>query len=159
MKHILSVLAIVIVSVLTVGAQIKPVSVYVFAKPSPFMDEESKGRADALADVVKSLSKKKALKVVTSPEAAQIQIEILGRAYEATGETGTSTYRRPQIAGGGVSSTTTQEKKNTVHAVLTVGEYQIPIMGRTGTVLWREAANNAADKIDKWVKDNRSTLD
>ena len=48
-----------------------------------------------------------------------------------------------------------------VRTKLTVGEYSTEIVGKNDgriTNVWRTAANNAANQIDKWINANRDRV-
>lgn len=139
--------------------KVQPLSVYVFTAETEggFVDADSKQRADSVRDLREALRKKKTVIVVESSDDADLLVEVLRRGLDETGKTSTKTS-----AGlGGLYSTTTKDTEAMVRTKLTVGEYSTEIVGKNDgriTNVWRTAANNAANQIDKWINANRDRV-
>jgi hypothetical protein len=96
--------------------------------------------------------------LVDDRESAELLVEVLRRGLEDTGKTSTRTTA--DILGG-FNSTTTKDTEALVRTRLSIGEYSTEIVGKNDgriTNVWRTAANNAANQIDKWIQTNRDRV-
>lgn len=68
------------------------IKVYVYAETMPqgFVRSNARSLEDSVSDLKKNLAKKRTIGVVSSPELADIRLEVLGRAHEATGTSTTT---------------------------------------------------------------------
>jgi hypothetical protein len=135
----------------------EPIKVFIFtgANDGGFVDPDQRQRSDSVEDVKKALDKKNLIEIVGQREGADLTLEVLGRGGE---ETGTVTTR-PGPFGTWNSSNDTVA---TVRVGLTAGTYTSLIEGYGGKgqifSVWHTAANNAAKKIESWIKANHDNL-
>ncbi|HEX7893963.1 MAG TPA: hypothetical protein VF447_07210 [Terriglobales bacterium] len=148
------------VSMLAQKSETRPVRVYVFtaAPEGGFVDERSKQRADSLKDFREALSKKKKVATLVEDQSlAEITLEVVNRDRVLTGNTSS---RVDPVLGGSVK--TTADRAETVRVALAVGDYSTEVIGTCpqGQVVrcWRAAANDAASKVEDWIKDNAARI-
>ena len=124
-----------------------PIRLYLFVTPTEggFVDDAFKARAEAFNEIRKKLSDSKWVQLVEAREQAQIQVEVLGRTKEFTGNRS-------------LWLSTMAEKVYVVRAKLTVGEYSTELSGSVNSSMKREAARDVAKAIEKWVKENGAKL-
>jgi hypothetical protein len=110
------------------------------------------GAGDSMADLTKSLNRKKRLTVVATRNEADLEVLVdsrdshweNGRVTSWTDSKGKTHVYQP------VSNT------RVVHAVLKVGDYKLPLHGES--VTWSGASDEVADDVAKWVDTNLVTL-
>lgn len=110
------------------------------------------GATDSIADLAKSLNKKKRLMVV--PARNEADLDVLVDSRESHWENGRVTSWTDSKGKTHVY----QPVSNTrvVHAVLQVGDYKLPLHGES--VTWSGASDEVADDVAKWVDTNLVTL-
>lgn len=147
-------------SMLAQKSESRPVRVYVFtaAPEGGFVDEGSKQRADSLKDLREALGKKKKVATLVEDRSlAEMTLEVVNRDRALTGNTSS---RVDPVFGGSVK--TTADRAETVRVGLTVGDYSTEVIGACpqGQVVrcWRTAANDAAGKVEDWIKDNATRI-
>jgi hypothetical protein len=133
-----------------------PIKVFIFTAPNEggFADPDQKQRTDSVEDLKKALDKKDVIQIVAQKEGADVTLEVLGRGGEETGSATTS--RGPYGTWN-----TSKDTVATVRVGLTAGTYATLVEGHNDgriTNVWRTAANNAAKKIENWIKDNHDRL-
>ena len=139
MKHLLLAVVMLSVTALSLAAQEpRTVRVFVFAAadPSGFVDAEQKAREDSALDLRKALdSKRRAIEIVPTRDSADLVLEVLRRTKGVL------------------------DDKYRVEVRLTVPktEYHKDFFG-ADDLGWRYAANQVADQVDDWLKDNRDRL-
>lgn len=134
----------------------EPIRVFIFtaANEGGFVDAGQKQRTDSIEDLKEALEKKDVVQIVGQSEGADITLEVLGRGGE---ETGSATTARGSYG----TWNTSKDTVATVRVGLTAGTYSTLIEGHNDgriTNVWHTAANNAAKKIEKWIKDNHDNL-
>ena len=134
----------------------EPVKVFVFtaANAGGFVDPGQKQRSDSVEDLKKALEKKDFIQFVNQKEGADMTLEVLGRGGEETGSVTTS-------RGPFGTWNSSRDTVATVRVGLTAGTYTALVEGYNDgrlTNVWRTAANNAAKKIENWIKDNHDRL-
>jgi hypothetical protein len=152
-------IATIVVSPASIFAQqrsAEPIKVFVFTAPNEggFVDSVQKLRTDSVEDLKKTLDKKDLVEIVSQKEGADMTLEVLGRGGEETGSATTS-------RGAYGTWNTSKDTVATVRVGLTAGTYATLIEGHNDgriTNVWRTAANNAAKKIENWIKDNHDRL-
>jgi len=132
------------------------VFVYTTTDPNGFVDDTSRGRTDAVKDIIEKLKNKKQIKVVDDKGKADLTLEVLSRDYESTGSA--TTLRNPVIG-----STTTVNKRATIHVKLTSlnTPYTTEIVGGAPSTYlnaWSNASGDVASKVEKFVKENKDRL-
>jgi len=141
-----------------VGLAQSPVPVAVITQTAQFEDQAQKDRLDSVKDLKQALGrKKKTLRLVENTEEAAVVIEVIARGEQTQD---TKTLER------GLSGRLEQrsDKDKVLRLKLTVAEYSTEIEGRHEdgefviATSWSTAAFDGADKIDKWIKTNRSKL-
>jgi hypothetical protein len=134
----------------------EPIKVFIFtaANEGGFVDPGQKQRIDSVEDLKKALEKKDLVQIVGQREGADITLEVLGRGGEETGSATTS--RGPYGTWN-----TSKDTVATVRVGLRAGTYSTLVEGHNDgriTNVWRTAANNAAKRIENWIKDNHDNL-
>jgi hypothetical protein len=135
--------------------QAATIRVFVFTQGNAegFSDPDLKRRQDSVNDLANSLRGKKDLSLVDNEKYADLTVEVMGRGWVETGSVTTTTTR------GGRTSYTTQDKGMDLAARLSAGEYSTAIHSDLpDTIVWRAHARNVANKIEKWIKENRVRL-
>jgi hypothetical protein len=140
-----------------------PIRVYAFVKagpPSEFIDRGSRQAVDtndSLRDLIEQLKKKKKIvRLVGDQTQADVLVEMLGKHVE---QSATTTTRRDVFVPG--VAHTSPNHFFYVSAVLTAGDYSTELSGGSTAVmgrLWRDAASDLADNIEKWITDNGAQL-
>lgn len=139
-----------------------PIRVYVFTAQNQdgFTDDELKQRNDSVEDLKNQLDRDSLIQIVSDSKTADVTLEVLARGNAPTGTTTTyanfgewDTYPNTMhVVGVGLRAGT--------YAKVCVGTSSMAQNGLVGMAKgpWREAANNAAKVIEKWIKENREQL-
>jgi hypothetical protein len=109
--------------------------------------------ADSVKDVQKKLDGRKVVRLVDSPQAADLVLTVVGRGNAETGRT----IYRSHSSHHSYRSSSTKETVKVVRAVLASGSYKLDMYG-VDDVWWGSAANDLADKVEKWIKGNYDQL-
>lgn len=132
------------------------VNVYVQAGSGGFA---ANGANDTALDLRKALlGKSRTLRVVESPEQADLVVRIDSRNDRK--ETGSVSTYASQSKDGKSGSATTYANEKTIHVLhgtLIAGEFQMPLQSEDA-LSWRFAASNMADDVDHWAKENHDKL-
>jgi len=137
--------------------QADDVTVFVFTAtdPSGFTDPLQAQRVEAVANLKTEIEKKKGLTVTETKDVADLVVEVVDAGKLATGATRTKGLSTG-LDGAVFGTTTRQETKPQVHAVLRAGTYQLEFQGSASNM--KRAAGAVADGVEKWVKQNRAKL-
>lgn len=163
MRSLIAVLMLAVVVPSAYAGQkkaVEPIRVFVFTAQNPggFTDDDQKHRTDSVVDLQKAFDKK-VVEVVSSPDQADVKLEVLGRGYDETGTTTTTTSRGYY---GVWNSSSWNDTVPTVHVGLRAGAYGAMFWGSANPgqlgLAWRTAAKTAASQIEKWIKQNHDTL-
>jgi len=136
-----------------------PIPIYVFtthdATGLVALEDTSKERTTAVADMKKRLAKNQTVRLVDTPEAATVTIEVVGAGMEWTRQgAAVTTY----IGNG---QAVTRQGPNTPEAssraMLRSGTFETQIDASLGP-FGRSYGENLARKVETWLEKNRATL-
>jgi hypothetical protein len=162
LTHRLIALAFVLFFAPSAFAAESPIRLFVFTAPpmNGLVDRDSSRRADSLTDLVMMLKhQKKTIALVSSEAEADVLVEVIGSAYEATGDYSSSSSAVPYVPGWRLGSVE-QRHALKVRVQLRVPrlQYTTDLESMSTTVTWRTQASNVANQINRWVRDNRARL-
>lgn len=149
-----------VLTVLSVFAQDIPIYVVVPQSDSGFQSLDSKRLIDSRSDLEKDLSKRKGLRIVSSPEEAKLIFEILESGELPSTET-ISTTRRGIFSSITRELDTKTEVKN-LPKIRARMKVQGTDFSQEFTVqeqrFWKDLTKKLGDDIEKWINLNRQKL-
>src|SRR4051794_36907419 len=136
---------------------------YVFTTPpaAGLVDEESKRRLDSVKDLVHSLEgHKKTIALVENAGDADVLIEVFGSGWVDTEETKTKAgvLFPPGVPIGVAHTRPVDRQKIGVRISVPRLQYTTEIESHVRTAIWKHLANDVAEQINDWVKENRARL-
>ena len=123
-----------------------PVRVSIWTARPPIVDLDQKDREDAVKNICDRLDKK--VLVLSPREESEIQVEVTGRALQATG----AMESRPGV----FTPKASPVKVPTIFATLRFGDYTTDLVCafEAEIMTWRAAGAVCAQQIRKWVTAN-----
>ena len=116
------------------------------------------GANDSALDLQKSLANKKTLRVVNSPSEADIVVRIDSRDSHKEVDGYTTNTNRSDDGRSSTKTTTSNDKTvRNLHATLMAGDFTQALDAQS-EMSWRFAADNIAGQIERWAKQNYSSL-
>jgi len=146
-------LAVLTLSCGAVAAKPAGTSVYVTSTAhaaGSASDEDARGLAEAARELREAISRKKGLRVVDDPGAADVEIEVTNREERESGDGGF----------GGIKLTPLGEKIIRFHAKFTPHENGTHLTDEadlkgTGPGYWSRAAADGATRLAKWIANHQ----
>lgn len=136
------------------AAPVVRVHLFTNAHPSGLVDQMTKEREKAVGEVTKRIRKEKGVQIVSSPEQAQVVIEITSAAIVRAGERKTvmgALFGPPP--GSGNPNALVPE----IRAQLRAGDYAVEMVG-SSQLRWKQCWNELAAQLKAWLIDNRAKL-
>jgi hypothetical protein len=153
-RLILSVLSLALFAAPSAFAQ-QLVNVFVTGENNGF---SAAGANDSALDLQKSLANKKTLRVVSSQSEADIVVRIDSRDSHKEIDGYTTNTNRSDDGRSSTKTTTSNDKTvRNLHATLMAGSFTQALDAQS-EMSWRFAADNIAGQIERWAKQNYSTL-
>lgn len=150
----LAVLSLALLAVPSAIAQ-QLVSVFVTGDNNGF---SAAGANDSALDLQKSLANKKTLRVVNSQSEADIVVRIDSRDSHKEVDGFTTNTNRSDDGRSSTKTTTSNDKTvRNLHATLMAGSFTQALDAQS-EMSWRFAADNIAGQIERWARQNYSTL-
>lgn len=116
------------------------------------------GANDSALDLQKSLASKKTLRVVSSASEADIVVRIDSRDSHKEVDGYTTNTNRSDDGRSSTRTTTTNDKTvRNLHATLMAGSFTQALDAQS-EMSWRFAADNIAGQIERWARQNYSSL-
>lgn len=116
------------------------------------------GANDSALDLQKSLANKKTLRVVSSASEADIVVRIDSRDSHKEVDGYTTNTNRSDDGRSSTRTTTTNDKTvRNLHATLMAGSFTQALDAQS-EMSWRFAADNIAGQIERWARQNYSSL-
>ena len=113
---------------------------------------------DSIKDLQRALQRKdRTLRLVASPDQADLLLEVTGRQERGVGP---ARWETKSTRSGSSYKTTTRQVQDTVKVVsarLRAGSFALELEG-TDVAFWGSAAGNLASQVEKWVKQNQEEL-
>jgi hypothetical protein len=136
----------------------KPVTtVYVTSTPSAgshASDEVARGLADAARELRDALARKKALRIVEDPAAADVRVEVTNREERDAGEGGYGGIKLTPLGEMIIRFHATFKPRDTGASAKGVRQTAEVDLKGVGPGYWSRAAKDGAERLSKWIADN-----